>query len=90
MTPIYTQHIDIIRARWPEVALALDATDSRDLHFEVIEKSAMTLKVNGVQLSSAYDPIEEAFHYRSLTAGNHYHIWGDRYGQCPSPAGTGQ
>ncbi|TOJ94478.1 hypothetical protein CGI28_26615, partial [Vibrio parahaemolyticus] len=41
-------------------------------------------KVNGVQLSSAYDPIEEAFHYRSLTAGNHYHIWGIGMGNAPA------
>ncbi|MDF2152612.1 6-hydroxymethylpterin diphosphokinase MptE-like protein [Vibrio sp. CAU 1672] len=84
MTPIYTQHIDIIRARWPEVAQALEAADFNDLHFEVIEKSAMTLKVNGVQLSSAYDPVEEAFQYRSLTAGNNYHIWGLGMGNVPA------
>ncbi|EJE4162450.1 DUF115 domain-containing protein [Vibrio parahaemolyticus] len=84
MTPIYTQHIDIIRARWPEVAQALDATDFNDLHFEVIEKSAMTLKVNGVQLSSAYDPVEEAFQYRSITSDTHYHIWGIGMGNVPA------
>ncbi|HCE3214032.1 hypothetical protein CGJ21_06870 [Vibrio parahaemolyticus] len=84
MTPIYTQHIDIIRTRWPEAANALEAADCSNLHFEVIEKSAMTLKVNGVQLSSAYDPVEEAFHYRSVTAGNTYHIWGIGMGNVPA------
>ncbi|GAJ74589.1 LOW QUALITY PROTEIN: hypothetical protein JCM18905_312 [Vibrio sp. JCM 18905] len=84
MTPVYSQHIDIIRSRWPDVAKALDSADFSDLHFEVVEKAAMTLKVNGVQLSSAYDPVEEAFQYRSLTSSDDYHIWGHRYGQCPS------
>ncbi|AHJ02498.1 motility associated factor glycosyltransferase family protein [Vibrio parahaemolyticus] len=84
MTPIYTQQIDIIRSRWPKTAQALDAADFSELHFEVIEKSTMTLKVNGVQLSSAYDPVEEAFQYRSLAAGNHYHIWGIGMGNVPA------
>ncbi len=88
MTPVYSQHIDIIRSRWPDVAKALDSADFSDLHFEVVEKAAMTLKVNGVQLSSAYDPVEEAFQYRSLTSSDDYHIWGHRYGQCPIPVNT--
>ncbi|EID0698500.1 TPA: 6-hydroxymethylpterin diphosphokinase MptE-like protein [Vibrio parahaemolyticus] len=84
MTPVYSQHIDIIRSRWPDAAQALDNADFSDLNFEVVEKAAMTLKVNGVQLSSAYDPLEEAFQYRSLTSSNEYHIWGIGMGNVPS------
>ncbi|WP_410964234.1 hypothetical protein, partial [Salmonella sp. ZJHZ19_0081] len=40
--------------------------------------------VNGVQLSSAYDPVEEAFQYRSLTSSDDYHIWGIGMGNVPS------
>ncbi|WP_182033027.1 6-hydroxymethylpterin diphosphokinase MptE-like protein [Vibrio diabolicus] len=84
MTQVYSQHIDIIRSRWPDVAKAIDSADFSNLHFEVVEKAAMALKVNGVQLSSAYDPVEEAFQYRSLTSSDEYHIWGIGMGNVPS------
>ncbi|PFG58483.1 uncharacterized protein DUF115 [Vibrio sp. ES.051] len=84
MTPIYQQHIELIEARWPDVAQALNQADVDALHFDIIEKTAMTLKVNGVQLCSAYDPTEEAFRYRSVTASDHYHVWGIGMGNVPA------
>ncbi|KXF81082.1 6-hydroxymethylpterin diphosphokinase MptE-like protein [Enterovibrio coralii] len=84
MTPIYSQHIETIRARWPDVAQKLDDASVDTLHFEVIEKKTVTLTVNGIQLGSAYDPIEEAFHYRSLTEGSDYHVWGLGMGNVPT------
>lgn len=84
MTPIYQQHIDIIAQRWPLLVPALENATFEHLEFDVLEKGAMTLTVNGVQLSSAYDPLEEAFQYRSITSGNDYHIWGLGMGNVPS------
>ncbi|CAE6931807.1 hypothetical protein ACOMICROBIO_GDFFDHBD_02650 [Vibrio sp. B1REV9] len=84
MTPIYQQHLDIISKRWPIVASALEQASFDELEFEVVEKTNITLKVNGVQLSSAYAPLEEAFQYRSLTSGNNYHVWGIGMGNVQS------
>ncbi|NLS13714.1 motility associated factor glycosyltransferase family protein [Vibrio sp. SM6] len=84
MTPIYQSNFELITARWPSVADAIDAADITPLNFEVIQERAATLKVNGIQLSSTFDPIEEAFEHRSLTSGNDYHIWGLGLGHLPA------
>ncbi|PKF51186.1 6-hydroxymethylpterin diphosphokinase MptE-like protein [Enterovibrio nigricans] len=84
MTPIYAQNIDVIITRWPSIAEELEAANVDELAFDVIQKSAATLKVNGIQLCSAYDPVEEAFHYHSLTSGNDYHVWGLGLGNVPA------
>lgn len=76
MTPIYQNNSQILDKRWPEVGQALLSSDWAQLQLEIVEKVVTTAKVNGIQLSSAYDPIEEAFTYRSLTSGDDYHVWG--------------
>jgi hypothetical protein len=84
MSPIYQQNLSYIAPRWPSVACELDNANIDDLDFDVIEKKSVTLSVNGIQLCSAYDPLEEAFNYRSLTSGNHYHIFGLALGHVPA------
>ncbi len=82
-TEFYQNNIDIIKNRCPELAKAVEEHDISHLQFEIIERKFATLSVNGVQLSSAYDPVEEALAYRSTTSGNIYHIWGFGIGSVP-------
>ncbi len=82
-TEFYQSNIAILKERCPELAEAIEQQNIDHLNFEVIERKFATLSVNGVQLSSAYDPVEEALAYRSTTSGNTYHIWGFGIGSVP-------
>ncbi|MCF7362829.1 DUF115 domain-containing protein [Vibrio diazotrophicus] len=82
-TEFYNSNIVILKHRFPELAEAIEQHDISHLEFEVIERQCATLAVNGIQLSSAYDPVEEALAYRSTTSGNIYHMWGFGIGSVP-------
>jgi len=82
-TEFYQSNITILQNRCPELADAIEAHDISHLNFEVIEHAVATLSINGIQLSSAYDPVEEALAYRSMTSGDTYHIWGFGIGSVP-------
>ncbi len=84
MTALYQQNLSIISQRFPAVATQLNNASIDELNFEVIQGNSPTVKVNDIQLSSIYDPIEEAFSYRSISSGNDYHVWGIGMGNVPS------
>jgi hypothetical protein len=83
MTQVYQENLQRIESRWPILAQLISMADIASLHLDIIEKQAVTVKVNDVQLCSAYDPVEEAFSYRSLSSGHEYHIWGLGLGHLP-------
>ncbi len=83
MTEVYQKNIAVVAKRWPELAERLNSHSVEHLAFEVIEKKCAAIVVNGVQLSSAYDPIEEVLAYRSITSGHDYHVWGFGMGNVP-------
>ncbi len=82
-TEFYQSNIEILKSRCPELAQAVEAHNINNLPFEVVERKFATLSINGIQLSSAYDPVEEALAYRSMTSGDTYHIWGFGIGSVP-------
>ena len=82
-TKFYQSNVQILQNRCPELADAIELHDISHLGFEVIERQCATLAVNGIQLSSAYDPVEEALAYRYTTNGDEYHIWGFGIGSVP-------
>lgn len=82
-TEFFQHNINIIEARNPELANALLQHDISHLNFEVVQREFATLSVNGIQLSSAYDPVEEVLAYRSTTSGDVYHMWGFGIGSVP-------
>lgn len=82
-TEFYQSNIEILKQRCPELADAIEKHDISQLKFEVIERKYATLSIHGLQLSSAYDPVEEALAYRSTTSGDTYHIWGFGIGSVP-------
>ncbi len=82
-TEFYQSNIQILQNRCPELADAIELHDISHLGFEVIERQCATLAVNGIQLSSAYDPVEEALAYRYTTNGDEYYIWGFGIGSVP-------
>ncbi len=75
-TEFYQNNIEILSKLYPELAEAIEQHDISHLNFEVTEHQVATLSINGIQLSSAYDPVEEALAYRSTTTGGIYHMWG--------------
>ncbi len=75
-TELYQNNIEILSKLYPELAEAIEQHDINHLNFEVVEHQVATLSINGIQLSSAYDPVEEALAYRSTTSGGIYHMWG--------------
>ncbi len=82
-TEFYQNNIAILKGCCPALADAVEAHDIDHLNFEVIERRVATLSVNGIQLSSAYDPVEEALAYRCMTSGDTYHLWGFGIGSVP-------
>ncbi len=82
-TESYSNNISLLKNRWPDLAKAIDEHDINHVEFELVERQCATLSVNGIQLSSAYDPVEEALAYRSITSGDTYHIWGFGLGSVP-------
>ncbi len=82
-TEFYQSNLAILKNRCPELAEAIDSHNISHLKFEVVERVCATLSINGIQLSSAYDPIEEALAYRSTTSGDTYHMWGFGIGSVP-------
>lgn len=83
MNDLYQHNITLIRHRWPEVAKRIEQADISEMSFEVVEDKAASLIIDGIQLSSTIDPIEEAFLFRQLVEGNHYIIWGLALGHLP-------
>ncbi|PNH97971.1 6-hydroxymethylpterin diphosphokinase MptE-like protein [Vibrio diazotrophicus] len=82
-TEFYNSNIAILKDCCPELAEAIEGHDINHIAFEIIERKYATLAIHGIQLSSAYDPIEEALAYRSTTSGDTYHIWGFGIGSVP-------
>ncbi len=79
----YNNNLSILKTRWPDLANAVEQHDINHLNVELIERQFATLAINGIQLSSAYDPVEEALAYRSTTSGDNYHMWGFGLGSVP-------
>lgn len=75
-TELYQNNIEILSKLYPELAEAIELHDISHLNFEVVERQVATIAINGIQLSSAYDPVEEALAYRSHTSSGTYHMWG--------------
>ncbi|MGY2572191.1 motility associated factor glycosyltransferase family protein [Vibrio sp. C8] len=82
-TEFYNSNIAILKHRFPKLAEAIDSHSIDHLKFEVVERLFATLSINGIQLSSAYDPVEEALAYRCMTSDNTYHMWGFGIGSVP-------
>ncbi len=57
-TESYSNNISLLKNRWPDLAKAIDEHDINHVEFELVERQCATLSVNGIQLSSAYDPVE--------------------------------
>ncbi len=80
---LYTQNLQLIEKRWPEIAQHIDQQNIDELEAELIEAQGQTISINGIQLSSRYDALEEAFFYRSQTEGNKYYLFGMGLGDIP-------
>ncbi|CAE6917446.1 hypothetical protein [Vibrio sp. B1FLJ16] len=61
MSQLYTQNMQLIEKRWPEIAAHIDQQDIEALDAQLVEAKAQTISINGIQLSSRYDALEEAF-----------------------------
>jgi hypothetical protein len=52
---------ELIRERWPHIWDSIQSTDSHPLQYTVLEEGPVrSIQVNGIQLSSAYNPWREA------------------------------
>ncbi|CAE6914108.1 hypothetical protein ACOMICROBIO_FLGHMIGD_02295 [Vibrio sp. B1FLJ16] len=83
MSQLYTQNMQLIEKRWPEIAAHIDQQDIEALDAQLVEAKAQTISINGIQLSSRYDALEEAFFYRSQTEGDVYFLFGVALGDIP-------
>ncbi len=83
MSQLYTQNMQLIEQRWPEIAAHIDQQDIESLDAQLVEAKAQTISINGIQLSSRYDALEEAFFYRSQTEGDTYFLFGVALGDIP-------
>ncbi len=82
-TELFWENLKLIKERFPQLAQAVEKHNIDNLAFDIVEKQSVSISINGIQLSSAYDPVEEAFEYRTLTSGNEYHVWGFGIGNVP-------
>ncbi len=83
MSQLYTQNIQLIEKRWPEIAAHIGQQNIESLDAQLVEAKAQTISINGIQLSSRYDALEEAFFYRSQTEGEVYYLFGVALGDIP-------
>ncbi len=83
MSQLYTQNMQLIEKRWPEIAAHIDQQEIESLDAQLVEAKGQTLSINGIQLSSRYDALEEAFFYRSQTEGDTYYLFGVALGDIP-------
>ncbi len=83
MSQLYTQNMQLIEKRWPEIAAHIDQQEIESLDAQLVEAKGQTLSINGIQLSSRYDALEEAFFYRSQTEGDTYYLFGIALGDIP-------
>ncbi len=70
MSQLYTHNMLLIEQRWPDIAAHIDQQDIESLDAQLVEAKGQTISINGIQLSSRYDALEEAFFYRSQTEGD--------------------
>ncbi len=83
MSQLYTQNMQLIEQRWPDIAAHIDQQYIDSLDAQLVEAKAQTISINGIQLSSRYDALEEAFFYRSQTEGDVYNLFGIALGDVP-------
>ncbi|MCM0149693.1 motility associated factor glycosyltransferase family protein [Photobacterium galatheae] len=83
MSDLYQKNLGVIHRRWPELANLIDIQEIEHLDACVVDGKHQTISVEGIQLSSRYDPIEEAFMYRKHTSGDEYHVMGCGMGDVP-------
>ncbi|GAL27530.1 conserved protein [Vibrio variabilis] len=83
MLETYQNNISMLRHRWPSIADKIDMTDIEQLEFEIIEGEYSTISIDGLQISSRVDPIEEALRYRQLVDSDDYVLWGMALGHLP-------
>ncbi len=83
MSELYSSNLSTIEERWPEISKVIDGQDISMLDAQLVESKCQTISVNGIQLSSRYDALEEAFFYRGLTEGDVYYLFGCALGDIP-------
>lgn len=74
MNDCYQHNIKVIRARWPKLALLLDELTSRPCPLEVAlaEGKDSTLVVDGIQLTSRHDRLQEAQQQAAQVQGQQF------------------
>ncbi len=83
MSELYLSNINMIKNRWSDIADVIDNQDIHNLDAQLIEAKVQTISIDGIQLSSRYDSLEEAFFYRSQTEGDVYYLFGCALGDIP-------
>ena len=77
---------EIIRKRWPRIAEVVECADNQQLNYEILEQGNVTgLRINGILISSLYEPHREALLQASSVAESSIvaYVYGLGTGELP-------